>query len=183
MNKNNGFTLIELLVVIAIIGILASVVLSSLNSARDAARDAKRASEVRQLKIALELYRNQNTTPYNTDGNPICIGMTNAQNCWGGDALGSTDFNNVMSAFMSSMPSDPTPGRFYGAYTYKSPGSYWLPAPVGTVNGGAGSYAIMWQPENGATVEKCSSMGGTYGKWVGNCPSGGSCRQCGIIVQ
>lgn len=60
-NKNiRGFTLIELLVVIAIIGILSSVVLASLNSARLKARDVKRIQDVRQLKIALELYYTEN---------------------------------------------------------------------------------------------------------------------------
>jgi len=59
-NSKNGFTLIELLVVVAIIGILSSVVLASLNSARGKARDAKRASDVHQLKTALEFYYNDN---------------------------------------------------------------------------------------------------------------------------
>ncbi|MBI4155691.1 MAG: prepilin-type N-terminal cleavage/methylation domain-containing protein [Candidatus Zambryskibacteria bacterium] len=59
-DSQNGFTLIELLVVVAIIGILSSVVLASLNSARAKARDAKRASDVHQLKTALEFYYNDN---------------------------------------------------------------------------------------------------------------------------
>ena len=61
-NSNRGFTLIELLVVIAVIGILSSVVLASLNSARGKARDANRASSVRQIQTALEMY-------YDTNGN------------------------------------------------------------------------------------------------------------------
>ncbi len=60
--QKKGFTLIELLVVIAIIGILSSVVLSSLNSARAKARDAQRISTVRQIKTALELYYDTNST-------------------------------------------------------------------------------------------------------------------------
>ncbi len=55
-----GFTLIELLVVIAIIGVLSSVVLASLNGARKKGRDARRMSDVKQLKLALELYYNDN---------------------------------------------------------------------------------------------------------------------------
>jgi len=61
-----GFTLIELLVVIAIIGILSSVVLASLNGARKKARDSRRVSDIGQLKLALELYFDNNKE-YPTD--------------------------------------------------------------------------------------------------------------------
>jgi len=55
-NGKTGFTLIELLVVIAIIGVLASIVLASLNNARRKSRDARRISDIRQLRLALELF-------------------------------------------------------------------------------------------------------------------------------
>jgi len=57
-----GFTLIELLVVIAVIGILAAVVLASLNSARSKARDVRRKSDLRQVAVALELYKDSYDT-------------------------------------------------------------------------------------------------------------------------
>ncbi len=57
-----GFTLIELLVVIAIIGILATIVLVSLNTARQKARDTRRASDLRQVALALEMYYDDNST-------------------------------------------------------------------------------------------------------------------------
>lgn len=55
-NTNKAFTLIELLVVITIIGILASVILVSINNARAKARDARRASDLRDISNALNLY-------------------------------------------------------------------------------------------------------------------------------
>jgi len=66
IQSHRGFTLIELLVVIAIIGLLASTVLASLSSARSSARDAGRLSDIKQLQIALELYRNANNGLYPT---------------------------------------------------------------------------------------------------------------------
>ncbi len=67
LQTNRGFTLIELLVVIAIIGMLSSVVLASLNSARKKSRDARRASDLKQIQTALELYfDSQNPVKYPT---------------------------------------------------------------------------------------------------------------------
>ena len=60
--RRDGFTLIELLVVIAIIGILSSVVLASLNSARKKSRDARRVADIGQIKLALELAFDKNST-------------------------------------------------------------------------------------------------------------------------
>ena len=65
MNNKRAFTLIELLVVIAIIGILSTLSVLALNSARAKARDAKRISDVRQMRLALEMFYNDyNTYPF-----------------------------------------------------------------------------------------------------------------------
>lgn len=101
-NSEGGFTLIELLVVIAIIGILSSVVLASLNTARERSRDARRGTDLQQIKLANELFYDDNGayasstaglepdyisnlpddptgTAYSydtaTDGNGYCIGI------------------------------------------------------------------------------------------------------------
>ncbi len=58
--SHRGFTLIELLVVIAIIGILSSVVLTSLSTAKLKAQDAQRASNLTEIRKALELYYDAN---------------------------------------------------------------------------------------------------------------------------
>lgn len=55
-----GFTLIELLVVISIISFLTSVVLVSLQGAKNRAQASRIVSEVRQVKQAMEAYRNAN---------------------------------------------------------------------------------------------------------------------------
>ncbi|MBI2624196.1 type II secretion system protein [Candidatus Parcubacteria bacterium] len=59
-----AFTLVELLVVIAIIGVLATIVLVSLNTTRIRARDAKRASDLHQIQLALELFADSNAQRY-----------------------------------------------------------------------------------------------------------------------
>lgn len=60
INREKGFTLIELLVVIAIIGILSSVVLASLNTARTKGQDAKVKSQLSGLRLAAEIYYDNN---------------------------------------------------------------------------------------------------------------------------
>ncbi|MFH1461149.1 MAG: type II secretion system protein [Patescibacteria group bacterium] len=93
-----GFTLIELLVVIAIIGILATIVLVSLNSARAKARDTRRASDLHQLALALEMYYDANTST----GYP-------AQTCGTIPAVLAT------GGYISAIPIDPGTGIYqYG---------------------------------------------------------------------
>lgn len=65
--KIKAFTLIELLVVIAIIGVLSGLVTVNLQDARERARDVQRKSDMRTIRNALELFKNdQNPNRYPT---------------------------------------------------------------------------------------------------------------------
>ncbi|MEM9336647.1 MAG: prepilin-type N-terminal cleavage/methylation domain-containing protein [Patescibacteria group bacterium] len=57
---SRGFTLIEILTVLVIISILVAIVYSSFEEARENARNKAVQSELKELQLALELYRAQN---------------------------------------------------------------------------------------------------------------------------
>ena len=79
----SAFTLFELLVVIAIISVLASLLLPVIGMARDGARRIVCGSNMRQMGMAFELYRVDNSGEYPLvylPGNPIS--MVSPWNAW-----------------------------------------------------------------------------------------------------
>ncbi len=60
MNVRLGFTLVEVIVVIAIIGILSAMLYVNFDSARESARNKTTMSELKEMQLALEIYKAQN---------------------------------------------------------------------------------------------------------------------------
>jgi prepilin-type N-terminal cleavage/methylation domain-containing protein len=110
--KQKGFTLIELLVVIAIIGVLASVVIANTTETQLAARDAARYSDMRQIRVALELFYNANGrypdfTHDNVDTRGEFIGV--------GD-----DIDIALQPYIDPVPRDPRHDGVVHFYSYDS---------------------------------------------------------------
>ncbi len=151
-SKKRGFTLIELLVVIAIIGILSSVVLASLNSARMKARDARRIEDLRQIRLALELFFDANGYYPQSNCGWDCNGYRySTDGSW--DSLA-----NDLRPYIPSLPKDPInncPGPWNTgclSYAYGN---------VGRNGGGQNStgvvqYDLTTQLEDPNSIHRCA---------------------------
>ena len=128
--KRKGFTLIELLVVISIISLLSSIILAALNTARAKARDATRLSDMHQIQISLELYRDTyGNYPYVDPAAETTLSACGGYDAGyvGGNRRGDTFIQPlVTSGTMKTVPVDPTfdaPGNANisgcGGYLYR----------------------------------------------------------------
>ena len=179
MKVKNGFTLIELLVVIAIIGLLSSVILASLSTARMKARDARRLADIRQIKLALELYYDAkgyypganwpgtNVLPACSD-TPIqewdCNGRLMSY-VSGGGANSWDTLQTELAPYLAKLPRDPinstcppwtTASPCY-SYAYGDVGRYLYP-PTYTI------YARLETPNH---PQNCANNNYTYGRGYG----------------
>jgi len=79
-----GFTLIELLVVIAIIGVLAGLLLPALSKARLRAKVANCMSNLRQIYLGIEMYRDDYNGVYPLDngGGPNDLNLLSGYDAW-----------------------------------------------------------------------------------------------------
>jgi len=130
--RRKGFTLIELLVVISIIGVLASIVYANFGDARALARDEARKIALKELQLAIELYKAQN-------------GVYPAQGCntasWSGHPRITASWGcgtNIYIAglapdFIPVLPVDPRPGRDNLVYAYRSNGTDYKLLATGSV--------------------------------------------------
>jgi len=103
-----GFTLIELLVVIAIIGLLSTLAVVSLNNARQKARDAKRASDIKSIQTALELYYVDNDDYPAGTAMAIGAGTDCTTACDTISSTGGISATASGTTYMGLIPADPS---------------------------------------------------------------------------
>jgi prepilin-type N-terminal cleavage/methylation domain-containing protein len=151
LKRSEGFTLIEALLAISIMAILAGVLLMVINPAQlqAKARDSKRASSLKVIQTALDLYRSDNSgaSPGTNPGS--CVNI-------------ATIATALVPKYIQSLPSDPKDPTI--SFMYLTNGSgYVLVAQMET----AGS----------ASASPCSGISKYGGAGYGSCTiaSGYSC--------
>lgn len=106
MSTRRGFTLVELLIVITILGVLGSIGFVSFRGIQERARDTARKTDLRQLGVALEIYRQSNSGKYITTASAYC------------DSINSDKFYTDIAQYMSgSVPNDPSTDNRYCYYS------------------------------------------------------------------
>lgn len=143
--------MIELLVAIAIIGMLATLVVAMYSQAKEKAQDSRRISELKQLKIAIELYHNDfGHYPRESEGANGKIGE-------------GSGLDTMLTKYMTSIPHDPLGGGNSTYYYYYDGDS---------TCGGIGHVAVVFafnmaqQTGNGSAF--CSVWGGEGGSGTPN---------------
>jgi len=129
-NLRAGLTLVEMMVVISIIAVLSGIIYASFDDARKQARDKTRMTALKELQLAVELYKAQNGTyPENcgNDGSKF-YGQGSSQGA-GNSYRTCSDANDpyivgLAPEFIDSLPSDPNAEDQAGkGFYYRSDGT------------------------------------------------------------
>lgn len=165
-----AFTLIELLVVVAIIAILAAILFPVYTKAREGARRTTCASNLRQLGLVIQAYREDNDNKY-----PWAYRMDSVSILKRSPALPTimtgylpedsplwrcpSDIGDVYPRDVFTVKFPPgKPYYTYGLTSYDYPGLDW-PASVALV--GNGSRAVV-HPSQGVLLWECRPWHGSY---------------------
>ena len=107
MNKKLfGFTLIEVLVVISIISVLSAVVYANFGEAQKSSRDKVRKTSLKELALALEVYKSQNGVyPAKGCGSSAQWAGPGPLSSWGASC--SEYINGLVPDFKPELPTDP----------------------------------------------------------------------------
>ena len=135
LNKQKGFTLIELLVVVGIIAILSSILYANFNEARMIARDKARMTSLKEMQLALELYKAQ----YGVY--PDACSPANTINFVGPGDTTASDFDKcanyipaLVPEFIGALPLDPVfENETNRGYYYRSNGTSYKLMNYGSV--------------------------------------------------
>ena len=76
--KQTGFTIVELLIVIVVIGILAAITIVAYNGVRARANQSKIDSDMRSMKQAIEIARNQDSVALRY----VTLNTATGSGCW-----------------------------------------------------------------------------------------------------
>ncbi|HWH07406.1 MAG TPA: type II secretion system protein [Candidatus Paceibacterota bacterium] len=142
-SARRGFTLIELLVVIAIIGILSAVVLASLNTARNKGADAAVKSNIETIRTQAELFYDNNSNRYNTNGTSAATGS-----CATANTMFAAD-----TTISNALTQAGTAGGGTAVCHMNAAGSaYAVAAPLKTLSGTATQYYCIDSTGNAKTT-------------------------------
>ena len=118
-----GFTLVELMVVVSVIGILTAIVYANFGDSRKIARDDIRKTDLKDLQVAIQLYKAQNGSyPLGCNGSgQWSSGSPGNYAC---ATAGANYIVGLTPDFMATLPIDPLqPTTGNAGIIYKSDGT------------------------------------------------------------
>lgn len=134
-----GFTTAEIIVVIGIIALLATAAYGGVNSVRKKAHDTERRTELKQLEVALRVYKD-------SYGRYPATGCGGQVGVWVSPGPGTATWyvscddyiSGLTPSIMNTLPIDPNETRVDGGYMYRTnaAGTEYKVIAHGTVESG-----------------------------------------------
>jgi prepilin-type N-terminal cleavage/methylation domain-containing protein len=119
MQRVRGFTFVEIMVAVSLIAILSAIIYANFGNARAAARDDVRMSALKELQLAIELYKAQNGS-YPAAGcstvSPNWAGPGPAQESW--QITCDQYIVGLVPDFIADLPTDPNSEQIAGQGFY-----------------------------------------------------------------